>query len=566
MLLGIIVWAIIANISMIHQLTQNDFSGGLNTSLEVSAIADNEYAFLRNGRTRELTVSPIKLPSELTDVGLPSEVRYQGIYALGQYVLCFAGGKAYYTDLTSSAFYFQEVANFQLDPSVDRIYAVAVPASTANFSRQLAAAESTDKAVNLVSPITGHTAAIVCQDGINQPYGIFPDGSARKLKTYDEWSLENREYVPIGKQMAFSDNILFIVAPDGRTILRSLRGRCLDFVINIAGDGNKAGDAYTSSHSVGYNQITAISRVQGNPEIKLMVCSATSTDILTVRTDRDFFGEYAFANLTILPSGAKNQESVFTDLGDMIFIDALGVRSFNATKQVLTESNNDVFSKKVSNLFAIERDSVIVQDITAVGSFANYVHFAVKTVHGYGVLVYDVNTSVFISFDQYQDVGAIRQFAEAKVGNTYRFFSLTEDNKIYEHYVGDIAEVTFVPKGLATNETKKQLIDIMLNAQFGRIISNGILQATVLLDREAFSLGPRTIQYTGNASLTQVYPLNTTKEGGTFPSTYNAKGKPAAYSVTCRYTWNFNGDFFLTNIKGTEANTTVSYPQKGSNA
>lgn len=545
-------------------ITQIDFSGGMNTSIEVTGIAANQYAFLRNGRTRRLSVKPIKLPKLLTSVGLPSEGKRQGIYALGNYLLVFVAGKAYYLDLKLEELYFQEINNFQLDAEVDKIYAVAVPAGSGTFARKLIAEESIKKEVNLASPISGHQAAIVCQDGINQPFAIFADGSARRLQTYAEWTEEQREYVPIGRQMAVSDNILFIVAPDGRTILRSLRGRQLDFVIKIDSDGNKAGDAYTTSHTVGYNTITAISKVQGNPDIKLMVCSQTSTDIMTVRTDTDFFGEYAFANVTVLPTGAKNQESVFADLGDMMFIDQLGVRSFNATKQILTESNNDVFSNNVSNLFAVDEDKSLAQDITAVGSFANYIQFAVKTVYGYGVLIYDINTKAFVAFDQYPDVDSIKQFAEAKVGNTYRCFFLTSSGDIYEHYVGDVATVTFVPKGLTSDDAAKQINDIIFHAQFSNIVKSGIVQATALLDRAAYDLGPRNVVTSLQASAVDLFPLNTDKTNVPFPTTFNAKGKPAAFSVTCRYTWNFVGELLSSTISGNIVETNVSYPQKGS--
>lgn len=549
---------------MPETITQIDFSGGLNTSLEVASIGPTEYAFLRNGRTRELTIKPIRLPVELTSVGLPDEGNRQGLYALGQYLLAFIDGKAYVADLTAESFYFTLIEDFQMDPLVDRIYAAAIPASPSSFARTLIDAVSPNKEVNLTSPVSGHPAVIVCQDGINQPYGIFSNGVARRLSTYDEWSQENREYVPIGKQMAVSDNILFVVAPDGLTLLRSLRAKMLDFVINIDGNGNKAGDAYTSSHSVGFNTITAISRVQGNPEIKLMVCSATSTDILTVRNDRTFFGEYMFSNITVLPTGAKNQESVFADLGDMIVIDAIGVRSFNATQQILTESNNDVFSRNVSNLFVTGDDQPLAQDVTAIGSFSNYIHFAIKSVHGYGVLVYDINSSKFVSFDQYTGIEAISQFAEAKIGNDYRFFFLTDTGKIYEHYVGDPAPVTFVPKGLTTEDVKEQLIDCVFTAQFSNIATIGTVQATALLDRSAFYLGSRTVNVGTAVANDNKYPLNSGQNNGTFPVTNTSKGKKSAFSVTCRYTWTFDGELLSTSIEGNKYKADVSFAQKGS--
>ena len=114
------------------------------------------------------------------------------------------------------------------------------------------------------------------QDGINQPWLIQLNElinilTARKLNTYNQWSnvssgANSREYVPIGKQMMYLNSILFIVAPNGRSIYRSVSGRPLDFMVNIDVDGKKVpseiiGGAASVSFAADFDEITCITPV-----------------------------------------------------------------------------------------------------------------------------------------------------------------------------------------------------------------------------------------------------------------------------------------------------------------
>lgn len=545
------------------EIIQIDFSGGMNTRVESSKLEANEYTFLQNGRVRNKTVSPIKLPKLLTFTGIPVELKRQGIYALGPYVLVFAGGRAFYTRYEDDAVTFQEIYNFNMDPTVDVIYAKAVPASPSSYLRTLTTTQNSNKAISLASPVTGRPAIIICQDGVNQPRGIAADASVRSLNTYEEWSIDNQEYVPIGKQMAYSDGILYIVAPDGRTILRSLRGRPTDFVINIDNDGFKNGDAYTTAHSVGYNDITAIAPVQGNADIKLMVCSNSSTDIMTILSNDDFFGEPRYANIPIMATGATKQEAVFTSLGDMTVIDSIGIRSFNATKQLLTEANNDVFSGPVSDLFTY-KSKPIIQDISAVGAYDNYVHYAVKTKYGYGILVYDLILKVFVSFDQYPGVNAIVQFAEVKLNGKYKLLFLTVDGDIYEAY-GSTATATaqFVPKAVTTNTPRAQLLQPYFHAQFNNITTSGMIIATALIDRSAYNFSGYNVNPIVSTPATP-YPLNNEEENDVYPVTFTGRNLKAGYSIGVRYSWNFDGELLSVETSATTTTDLVSGPQRGS--
>jgi hypothetical protein len=115
---------------------------------------------------------------------------------------------------------------FNCSPTVDRVYAQAVPASTFNYQRKLNDATKIEgnTANQVVSTqniqINGTAAGLVVQDGVNQGWIILPDATARRLQRYSQWTTTNREYVPIMKQMAYINGILFGVAPDGSTLLQ----------------------------------------------------------------------------------------------------------------------------------------------------------------------------------------------------------------------------------------------------------------------------------------------------------------------------------------------------------
>jgi hypothetical protein len=409
---------------------QSSFSGGLNLQVDPTNIQTSEYAMLINARNRAGVLEAVKNP--ISDTTLPPGDKLQALYSVGEVILIFIDGKAYYKllDIDEDGGWV-EVAGFQMSPTAETLWAVAIPASTVNYKRIDNKGE-----LDITTRVTSTPRCFLVQDGVNQPYVILPDGTARVTASYAEWSNDPagvREYVPIGKQMLFNDSILYIVAPDGIDIYRSVSGRPLDFMVVVSPDANKlvdesAGNAAAISHRVDYEPITAIHPL-ANDEGGFIVFTKNAGHLVFPNEEKLVFGEPTFSNVSAIDSGAVNQFSFSNSLlGDSAWIDVDGIRSFNAVLQLKNEGRNSVFSRSVNPLL-----DGIIQDVCCVGSFDNYALFALKTTYGYGILVYDTLSQRFVSLDLL-GIGPVKQFATAKVSNAQRLFAITSDGALHELY------------------------------------------------------------------------------------------------------------------------------------
>jgi len=241
----------------------------------------------------------------------------------------------------------------------------------------------------------------------------------------------SREYVPIGKQMTFFNNKLFIISPDGTLIYHSVSGRPLDFVVAITGEtGDKVnadetiGGAPGSSYTVGYNVVTALT-VMNNEA--LFVSTQGGSYGVTLNYDTTVFAEPMFKKQLLFTANSINQRSFVDLLGDFAFIDPEGLRSFNAVVQSKNEGRNSIFSLKVARLF-----KGIVQDTKKCAAivYDDYALFACNTIFGHGILVYDTLTQQFVSFDQLTDdsnsnIGPVIEFAKVETNNKRELFAIT---------------------------------------------------------------------------------------------------------------------------------------------
>lgn len=430
---------------------QADFRGGTNLFDEDIALGDNEYSYLFNLRNRTTALKPIKLPLE--DTTAPTGKK-QGIYAFDNYLLLFCAGRAYFKNVVTDSAWTQ-IENLSLDTSVDYIYTEAVPASTINFSRELIdpkqiSGTSTNPVVNLTGiVINGSVSGLIVQDGISQPWIILPDASARKLQTYEEWTMANREYVPIMKQMCFHNGILFGIDPNGTSILRSVSGRPLDFVVNVKQNGDKGGKADTVSHSVGFDPITFLGALNSG---ELIVATAKTCHPLELNYERTIFAEPTFRNPKPFSAGVVNQFS-FVDIGgDYGFIDFDGMRSFNAVNQLTNEGRSSVFSARIQAALAQKQTNLL-----AATSFDNFSFFALDTLFGNAIGVYDNIRQQWVGFDDYNLDEQFKMFAVANQGTQPFLYGITE-NKIYKLFAGTNYATSEVRlKALIANDPKNQI-------------------------------------------------------------------------------------------------------------
>lgn len=412
--------------------------------------------------------------SSKEDISAPRGVK-QGIFTLGNYVLLFVAGRAYYRLSTLTG--WTPIAGFSMSTTAPRVWIVTVPVSTTNYARiantsDLATPAIPDSraginALNVSATFAGNNPGVLVQDGVNQPQFIFLDNTGnpttRITQSYDEWSFpldpttlqltgtDNREYVPIGTFMAWYNGILFIVAIDGQNIYRSVSGRPLDFVVNVDEDGQKGGDATTTSYSVGVGGITSLYPTAGG-SLFVSAGGLANFDVTlnTANTAPTEFGEYTFLRSFLFNAGVMSDRAIVDVIGDTTFIDVGGLRSFNAVEQLQNEGRNDPFSATVQSLFT----GIIQQpDACAAIVFDNYALYGVETVYGNAIIVYDTLNKDFCSVDLSQTGGAaVKQFAKIET-DIVALYAMTGDDKIYQLYCDTTKSDTPIvrPRSITTN-------------------------------------------------------------------------------------------------------------------
>lgn len=415
---------------------QLSFADGMDLISSDTDISDKAYRQAFNVRQRygklETIPKALNITYNLTGAG-----KFQGIYATNNIWIAFFSGRAYWMVIGSTI--WLPVLGVQLDSGVNYIYAQAVPNSTNNYLRQAVLAGNGNVNVNggiitatskngIAFTTQGTPTGIVCQDGINQPVFIEYDPITntivgRTLQNYNQWSNDSStpygmEYVPIGTLMMYLAPILYIV--NGNNIYRSCSGQPLNFMVNVDSNGNKLateelGGAATTSFAISDENINYIGQ------------STVTTGAFVIGTDRfiygmqpDFsttiFGEPTFVKIFTYEAGIVNQFSVSDSNGDTPFIDFEGVGFFNAVQTLRFQGRNDIRSKNISA--AIQN---INQNICCATVFDNYNIFALKTIYGYTMSIYDNMLNQWVSLDiTLPCAGGVKMFAQGNVpGNRF---------------------------------------------------------------------------------------------------------------------------------------------------
>lgn len=425
-----------------------DFTGGMVKNAPPFKLAEGQYNYLSNGRVRRGTVVPIKSPVQLTN-GLP-EGNFQGFYTADSKVVAFVDGEAYYKDFAIAGSSFVQIPDFSMSPTADRLYAVLVPASTINFLRVSTGDKASDP-VNFTVAQNASPRCLIVQDGSNQPWLIFPDGTAREAFTYESWTQDFREYVPVGLDMLWDGVTLYIVSPDRKRLYRSVSGRPVDFMIAIDNTGNKladvsAGDADALSHAVGYADITAIQLLNTQDRSIFVATQQVSYSVIPDYTDT-LFNEPTYRNQQLFSTGALNSRSYIELLGDTHFIDQTGIRSFNAVRQANDVIRNEPFSDLVNDLFEDEDNTIIQSDTSCAVRYNGYGMYSLDTIYGAAVLIYDEQRRSFVGLDRYSGLAKINQFGVIEIQGVRELLFSTTEGKLYQANVSTAQEeVSFYPR------------------------------------------------------------------------------------------------------------------------
>jgi hypothetical protein len=492
----------------------------------------------------------------------------QGIFGADSVLLAFFDGRAYYRDFASTDEAFRQINGLQLDANVPFIYAVPIPGSSINFAREKFG-EGNENII-FTNPTTATPAAVFVTDGVTQPVIIPPNGQWRLTKTYSQWTIDEPEYVPIGTLPVYVGVKLYLAARDkaGRLtrILHSVSGRPLDFMIPIGEDGNKTsvdeelGGAPVVRHAIAYDEITALNRI-ATTEDSFFAATRKSSYLVTPIAD-DLFGEPRFKNQFLFSTGPENQYSTVDILGDTALIDSGGIRAFNAIAALKNEGRNSVFSRKIFRLF-----HSVVQTITTAFPFDNYALFAVNTIYGPGIVVYDTLVEKFIALDIYPGVGLIKQFAEIKVAGSRRLFFITSDAFLYEAFADTTtAKARFYFGDLSSGDPKIEHKGAFFYSIFDQIKESGRAQVSLFVDhhREKSLQVDVAQNITENdQSVALNLPFHHSTEDSSTPLAFNFQDSRHGTRLGFLLEWDFEGSLNHVQVNTEERTASMSLQQEG---
>ncbi len=550
--------------------TQNDFKGGINQLDDDTGIKDNEYVLLVNGRQRHGPVQPI---SKSVDQRLPFAGNPQALMSVGNTLLLIISGRAYYRIYGQSTWI--RIADFQMDATAYRMWLIAVPKSSRNYVRRLNISLNNPIIINTDFNISGNPAGILVQDGINQPWliqfnAVTQTFVARVTKRYSQWAnlsvtADDREYVPIGKQMFMLNEKLFILAPDSKSIYHSVTGRPLDFMVNVDANGDKlvaeaVGGASSVSFAFDNDDITCIRDV--NIANTFLYGTARHVRLITLDYSQTIFGEPYPTQAQKIEAGILNDQSFVDALGDYTFIDNDGIKSFNAVQNLRVEGRNSVFTQQVDRLMAGRIQQT--RKVAAI-SFNNYALYYCQTLHGRAIAVYDMLHQAWVSLD-ITDVQNVKQFCALENGAINVLYALTNDG-VWEMYTSTTREMAQLHvKALMPADIKNEHKGHWVKPIFKGATIDGIVEVQEKADDQQ---SQRQTRNTTNSVMAMTWPLFFPITFSSKPNAYNnaiivdkgLAGKKLAYVIL----WNTDAALMNIGINTSEQEAVAATRQTGTN-
>lgn len=553
---------------------QSSFQGGINQQLDATRIPDlgDSYFLGVNIRNRGDVLQNIPAPLDLSSTHPVGNL--QGIYGAGTFLLLFINGRAYYRDVgnNSSNNFSLLPTSPQFDAAVPYIYAEFIPASSVGYAR-LKVAGGKDIELDLAQdwPFISSLQGVIYSDGITQP-ALIVEGSleVQTLQTFAEWNPENREYVPKMKQMLYYGGKLFGASANGKELFQSVSGKPIDFVIPVNDDGDKVsqneveGGASATSARVDFESITAIRAVPN--EDTLIIGAGNKTFLGIIDDSVTQFSEPFIRVFPVAAVGPVNHFCFVDLLGDTAFITPHGIDSINSASILKQESTNSPVSGVVSNLFQTGPTSFVSQDFPCAAQFgADFALFAVNTIYGRGVLVYDRTTQKFISLDLYNGVGQIKMFAQVIVNGQRRLFFITTTNKLYEAFAGATQETAGVLIGeWCSNDPKISQKPIFLRLVFTECEQNGNVTITPYINRQAQESKVEALVKKINAPSYPISPpFQSSSQDSTQVVSFNLTGTiKAGWKVGIYIQWNVKAKLTHINLTSETQNFEVNQQAK----
>lgn len=478
-------------------------------------IGYNQYRLGVNVRNRYDVLQPI-LQSKI-DPAAPVGIK-QELVTFGNFVILFVAGLAYYRLYTDTGWKQIAGFSMSPDAprfwtcfipvgttNYVRIAATGTTNLTANFNPSNSAGGI--QLNNVAGASAGNLSGLLVQDNINQPQFIFLDVNGnvicRTTQTFPQWQitytdatnvivatnadgqpLDFREYVPIGNVMTWENGVLYIASQDTNYIYRSVSGRPLDFVINVSNllavnatpfnntyidpiTGQPStntypaftqiggGDATTTSYSVGVGGIVCLRPIASGG---ILVAASNANFAVTQNMTQNaptLFGEYTFIRTFLFNATCLSDRTIIDSLGDTKFISLTGIRSFNAVEQEENEGRNSQFSATIQAAFG-QDNNPLIQDATLSAAilYNNYELYAVNTIFGAAIAVYDTILECWTGFDIGQTLTSkIKIMAKIEL-TIQRLYAVDSNDNLYELYGGTEDAIAYVRLGAAASEPK----------------------------------------------------------------------------------------------------------------
>jgi hypothetical protein len=448
--------------------SQSDFSGGLFTQFDATKTPRNSYPLALDVQMRRNVVKPRNRHAKQ----VTPEGEFHGLYAVGSQLYLFVAGEAYVRDVASDI-YFNEISGWTAIDSSIRVYAERLPITFNLFNRRATSVEVTTLYFN--TSIAAYPECLWVGNGRDAEQVIYPDGTAEIIGDYDAWSQNDPSYVPIGTVRVFTADKGFVMSPDGLKLYTSVTGRPTDYVIQIDNAGNKVSDANSFYTGISAETVTALKAADNGTVI---ATTAFGTFTITPDYNTTFYGEPFLRVRPLFPVGAVNDRSFVNLNGDVAFISFTGIHTFNQTRQDRVESSNAPLGRKIFGLLANPQSDTCAVD------FDDNALFAVNTIYGRGVMVYDNSLEQFTSLDL--SFGHVTQFAvvnDPVLGP--RLFFINAANELYEAYADDtkLAGRIYIGDFTAAGSGIDSRIDSVF-LTFTNILAGGQVKCSLWIDGE----------------------------------------------------------------------------------
>jgi len=388
-------------------MKQDVFIGGIQQQFDATKFNVGQYRAALNCRVRQ----NVAVPSyEHVKIKTVSGVK-QALFAIDDKLVLVQAGRIY--QVRPSDLRVLDVGATGLSATASVVYHENVPAPTNLF---------VGPGKQYASAIASTPLQAVLQDGLNQPWAVTSSLGIRQIGSYDTWTYENPEYVPIGTHMAFTGNRLIVASPDKLRQFGSVSGRPLDFVLYFnTFTGVKASDANGLAMAVSTAPLTALLAAQDGG---FVASTRYRMHAASPQYDYLFFGEPYMRPKELFPVGAVSQQAFTQVGGETAYVSPAGIQLFNQTAQLLRESNLSPLGAPVSALLVKPVESA------ACCTADDYAFFAVQTIYGPGIVVYDMQISQFVGVDL--TTALVKEFAVYQDAGTTRVFYITTANELFE--------------------------------------------------------------------------------------------------------------------------------------